>query len=157
MGDRRDVHERVLQADNPGERASAYAEWAHRDDADLIRDMGYRAPLAAAELLDLHLDSKSARILDAGCGTGLAGQELTRLGYQDLIGLDYSADMLAQAKLKDVYQDLLQRDLTKPLDIDRNRFDAVILRECNSPAISDAKPCPNASSSRKMRMLGRRN
>jgi predicted TPR repeat methyltransferase len=126
MGDRRDIHERVLQAGNPDELAAAYADWADRYDADLAGEMGYRAPLAAAELLDLHLDAKSARILDAGCGTGLAGQELTRLGYQDMVGLDYSADMLAQAKLKGVYQALLQRDLTRPLDIEDNHFDAVI-------------------------------
>jgi predicted TPR repeat methyltransferase len=126
MGDRRDIHKRVLQADNPDELAAAYAIWADRYDADLTGEMGYRAPPAAAEMLDLHLDSKSACILDAGCGTGLAGVELSRLGYKDQTGLDYSADMLAQAKLKGVYQDLLQRDLTKPLDIDDNRFDAVI-------------------------------
>ena len=126
MGNRRNIHERVLQADNPDELAAAYADWANRYDADLIGEMGYCAPLAAAEMLNLHLDSKSACILDAGCGTGLAGQELTRLGYQDLVGLDYSVDMLAQAKLKGVYQDLLHRDLTKPLDMDDNRFDAVI-------------------------------
>ena len=126
MSDRRDIHERVLQADNPDELAAAYADWADRYDADLTGEMGYRAPAAAAELLDLHLKSKSASILDAGCGTGLAGEELTRLGYQDLIGLDYSAEMLAHAKLKGVYRDLLQRDLTKPLNIDDDQFDAVI-------------------------------
>jgi SAM-dependent methyltransferase len=59
--------------------------------------MGYQAPFAAADLLHLNLGMPSARILDAGCSTGLVGEELFRLGYRNLVGLDYSADMLERA------------------------------------------------------------
>jgi predicted TPR repeat methyltransferase len=126
VGNRREIHERVLRAQNPDELAAAYADWAESYDADLIGEMGYQAPVAAADLLHMHLGSQSIRILDAGCGTGLVGQELSRLGYRQLVGLDYSADMLEHARLKGVYRQLLQRDLTKPLDIEDNHFDAII-------------------------------
>ena len=126
MGNRREIHERVLSATNPDELAAAYAEWAESYDADLVGEMGYQAPFVAAALLDSHLGSKSVQILDAGCGTGLVGQALARLGYRQLIGLDYSADMLAQAKLKGIYHQLKQCDLTKRLDFEDNQFDAII-------------------------------
>lgn len=126
MADRRDIHDRVLKAKNPDELAAVYADWAANYDADLIGEMGYQAPSAAGKLLHKHLGTKNPRILDAGCGTGLVGQELRHLGYRDVVGLDYSADMLEHAKQKGVYQSLRQCDLTQPLDMQDNQFDAVI-------------------------------
>lgn len=126
MSNRRDIHERVLQANNPDELAAAYADWAGNYDADLVGEMGYQAPYAATELLHANLDSLGARILDAGCGTGLVGHELNRLGYGQLVGLDYSADMLQRARVKEVYQELLQGDLMKALPFQADQFDATI-------------------------------
>ena len=126
MSDRRDIHERVLNAKNPDELAAAYADWAGKYDADLVGEMGYQAPFAAADLLHFNLGAPGARILDAGCGTGLVGEELFRLGYRNLVGLDYSADMLEQARSKNIYQELLQGDLMKPLAIESDKFDATI-------------------------------
>jgi hypothetical protein len=36
MSHRRDLHERVLQANNPDELAAAYADWAGNYDAVLV-------------------------------------------------------------------------------------------------------------------------
>ncbi len=126
MSNRRDIHERVLQARTPAELAAAYADWAGKYDADLVGEMGYEAPRAAAEILHTSLASPDARILDAGCGTGLVGEELHRLGYKRLVGLDYSTDMLQHARTKNVYVELLQGDLTKPLELEADQFDATI-------------------------------
>ncbi|MCR9259477.1 MAG: class I SAM-dependent methyltransferase [Pseudomonadaceae bacterium] len=126
MSDRRDIHERVLQAKNPAELADAYADWAEKYDADLVGEMGYEAPRATAEILHAALTSSDVRILDAGCGTGLVGEELHRLGYKRLVGLDYSNDMLEHARRKNVYVELLQGDLTKPLELEAHPFDATI-------------------------------
>jgi len=126
VSNRRDIHERVLQAKTPAELAAAYADWAGKYDADLVGEMGYAAPRAAAEILHAGLTSSDARILDAGCGTGLVGEELHRVGYRRLVGLDYSADMLEHARRKNVYVELLQGDLTKPLELKADQFDATI-------------------------------
>jgi SAM-dependent methyltransferase len=56
-----------------------------------------------------------ARILDAGCGTGLAGQILAARGYRNVEGLDLSAGMLREAGKKARYAALHQQTLGEPL------------------------------------------
>lgn len=126
MSNRREIHDRVLQAADKHQLASAYAEWASTYDEDLVDEMGYRAFSIASDLLISHLRSSQARILDVGCGTGLVGSYLTRAGYVRIDGLDYSADMLAQAKAKSVYSNLLQGDMTTTLALPDDFYDAVI-------------------------------
>ena len=46
--------------------------------------------------------------------------------YVSIDGLDYSADMLAQAKAKSVYSNLLQGDMTTTLALPDDFYDAVI-------------------------------
>jgi len=117
---------RHLAPQVPGAESEAAARAALLSKADLVSEMGYHAPVAAADLLNSHLPSKNSCILDAGCGTGLVGEALYRLGHRDLVGLDYSADMLERARHKKVYQRLTQGDLTRPLGIDDGTYDAVI-------------------------------
>ncbi|WP_339420352.1 MULTISPECIES: class I SAM-dependent DNA methyltransferase [unclassified Pseudomonas] len=45
----------------------------------------------------------SARILDAGCGTGLVGEQLAGIGYGDIDGVDLSAGMIEQARKTNAY------------------------------------------------------
>ena len=126
MTNRRSIHERVLSAGDADELAAAYADWATSYDADLTGEMGYRAHTTAAETLRDALDPARSRVLDAGCGTGLVGVELARLGFTDVDGVDYSADMLAEAETKGVYARLAEADLMAELDIPTDRYDAVI-------------------------------
>lgn len=122
---RRSIHERVLSAASAEELASAYGDWATSYDADLTGEMGYRAHTIVARTLRDVLEPDSTRVLDAGCGTGLVGVELARLGYADIDGVDYSPDMLAEAEKKGVYTRLEEADLTGDLDIPSDRYDAV--------------------------------
>lgn len=117
--------DKVYTAKTHEELMDAYKDWAENYEADTVGEFGYVAPLATAQALDRFLDDTSARILDAGCGTGLVGQALKALGYGSMDGLDYSREMLDQAAKKGVYQDLMQADLSKPLDIEDNAYDAV--------------------------------
>ena len=50
--------------------------------------------------------NKKAKILDAGCGTGLVAEELNKLNYNNLIGLDNSKEMLRLAKTKKIFKRL---------------------------------------------------
>ena len=47
------------------------------------------------------------KIIDAGAGTGLAGEELFKLGYTNIDALDISQEMLNEAKKKNVYKKLI--------------------------------------------------
>lgn len=126
MSNRKEIHDRVLNAKDTHELMAAYAEWADRYDGDLLDEMGYVAPVIASKLLQEHLEDKDARILDAGCGTGIVGEVMSKDAYSNITGLDYSADMLEKAREKKVYKELSQADLTKPLSTPDDTYDAII-------------------------------
>ncbi|HKJ65385.1 MAG TPA: class I SAM-dependent methyltransferase, partial [Desulfopila sp.] len=83
-------------------------------------------PKVAAEMLDYHIDSPTAKVLDAGCGTGLVGEILDGLGYASIDAMDFSADMLSEAEKKSVYDTLYQADMNETLDIPDDHYDATI-------------------------------
>ncbi len=126
MSNRKPIHDRVLNATTKDELIAAYAEWADQYDSDLINDMGYVAPVTAGALLQSRLSDRNARILDAGCGTGIVGEVLHQNGYDNVEGIDYSQHMLEKAAEKGVYKGLSQGDLMQPLDIADDSYDAII-------------------------------
>ena len=63
--------------------------------------------------------------MDAGCGTGLVGIELAKLGAKEIVGLDISQGMLDVARKTGVYGDLKITDLTKRLDAKDGQYDAL--------------------------------
>jgi SAM-dependent methyltransferase len=101
-----------------------YRDWARRYDEDTVGDMGYVGPQVVADKL-ASLVRPDASVLDAGCGTGLAGAELAERGFTAIDGMDLSPDMLAVAREKAVYRDLREEDLTRRLSYDDGAYDAV--------------------------------
>ena len=87
----------------------------------------YRAPqLVAAMLGDPDVDaSKRLDVLDAGCGTGLCGPLITPFARR-LVGVDLSARMLEQARARNVYDELIQGELTAYLRNAPGAFDAIV-------------------------------
>ncbi len=110
---------------NPEQLEARYDTWAADYDSNMEQNYGWSAPQMGAPVVQKYVPT-NARILDAGVGTGLVGQLLAEVGYTDLTGIDFSAEMLAQARLKSVYRVLRQMELGKPLDFAPNIFDAVI-------------------------------
>lgn len=107
------------------ETRRVYAEWAEQYDRDTLDGMGYVAPgLVAKEMSGLV--AKDAKVLDAGCGTGLAGVELKKLGFSNIDGIDLSGEMLEVAREKGAYDKLAEADMTVPLEIADDSYDAVI-------------------------------
>ncbi|MFN9237336.1 MAG: tetratricopeptide repeat protein [Planctomyces sp.] len=106
---------------NPPVRASdgyvqgTFDAFASNFDATLSR-LQYRAPehLATMAAQRLPAASGTLMVLDAGCGTGLCGV-LFRKYAMRLSGLDLSGEMLRMAKERDVYDELLQGELTDHL------------------------------------------
>jgi predicted TPR repeat methyltransferase len=92
-----------------------------------LAKLSYRAPaLVAAMLDDSGLEAaRQLDVLDAGCGTGLCGPLIA--GYaRRLTGVDLSAGMLAHAKEKQVYDELVQAELTGYLRDHPEAFDVII-------------------------------
>ena len=56
-----------------------YDQWAREYDRDLEEDFAWNAPKVAARFFSKMIPTEG-RILDAGAGTGLVGQELHELG-----------------------------------------------------------------------------
>lgn len=108
----------------PEECRDAYKDWARTYEKDTVEGMGYIAPAVVAEKVAELLD-KTAVILDAGCGTGLAGAELSKRDFGLIDGMDISPDMLDIASGKKVYRNLQVEDMTKPLSYADDAYDAV--------------------------------
>lgn len=100
-------------------------DFAKNFDRQLAR-LNYQAPqlvsqaLATAAPQQIHAD-----LLDAGCGTGLCGP-LVRDQAKRLTGVDLSADMLAQARKRNVYDELVEEELTLYLRQHQQAFDAIL-------------------------------
>jgi predicted TPR repeat methyltransferase len=101
---------------DPVELAHRYAAGAATYDATAADD-GYRASTTLARLVAHACDtagmpSRGGRVLDAGCGTGLVGAELTRLGFPPVDGADLTPEMATLAAGSGAY-----RAVHAPLDL----------------------------------------
>lgn len=66
-------------------------------------------------------------VLDLGCGTGLCGYYLNNKLYNlEMTGVDLSSEMLAQAKKKQLYQQLYCSDILQFFDQQNNPYDLIV-------------------------------
>jgi predicted TPR repeat methyltransferase len=107
------------------ELEALYDGWAADYDQDL-RDFGYTYPALVAGLVARHVRDLTVPVLDAGVGTGIIGEMLYALGYEQLVGIDLSDGMLAVAQSKGVYAELSNQTLGEPLAFADGRFGAVV-------------------------------
>nr|WP_295114263.1 methyltransferase domain-containing protein [uncultured Caulobacter sp.] len=124
------AHElRVLVEPGIDKAPAAYVEalfdgFAERFDHQLVDMLGYEAPALLAELVASHRQQFD-RILDLGCGTGLAGPHLKRFGGR-LIGVDLSSGMLAKAAERGGYYALVQDEAVAFLESHPGAFDLIV-------------------------------
>jgi predicted TPR repeat methyltransferase len=106
--------------------ATTFDSFAASFESKLAR-LSYRAPaLVGAMLDDTGLKaSKALDVLDMGCGTGLCGALVAPYARR-LTGVDLSAGMLAQAREKQLYDELVQGELTAYLRDHPGSFDVII-------------------------------
>ena len=107
------------------ELAERYDKWAAEYDADLLTDFGWVGPQQAADVFRRYV-AKDARVLDAGAGTGLVGEQLKGRGFTNVEALDLSLGMLEEARKKDAYTAFHQMTLGETLDFPDGAFDATI-------------------------------
>ena len=109
--------------------AELFDKFAGSFDSTLLR-LGYRVP----ELLTAQIstargsDTTPLRILDAGCGTGLAAPLLKPLASQ-LVGVDLSNAMLDKARERMLYDELVVGELCTFMGSRPAGFDLVILAD----------------------------
>jgi len=104
---------------------SHFDDFAERFDASLAR-LNYQAPALIAKALALNVSENSRMdVLDAGCGTGLCGPRV-REHCRNLVGVDLSDSMLARARLRGVYDELVNAELCGFMLSRAHTFDAII-------------------------------
>jgi predicted TPR repeat methyltransferase len=96
--------------------ADLFDTYAPTFEKHLVEDLQYSVPRGLGALLrELGMPpDRSWRVLDLGCGTGLAGVEL-RSSARELIGVDLSRRMIAQAHEHAIYDVLHCEDLVSVL------------------------------------------
>lgn len=104
---------------------AAYEAWADSYDRD-VSIVGYRNPSVVAALVARHVPDVDAPILDAGAGTGLLGELLAVLDYQQVTAIDISMQMLERARSRGYYRELHQATLGEALPFEDDTFAAVV-------------------------------
>ncbi len=111
----------------------ATSEWKQREHVDAYLACADEFPhrLEGEGVLLDHLPPGARRVLDVGTGSGrLLAMIAERLPGAELVGLDFSELMLAQARERfaggGTEADLLEHDLSEPLPSGLGRFDAIV-------------------------------
>lgn len=106
---------------------SLFDGYASKFETSLTGHLNYRGPqLLLDALTRTGAPSYFADALDLGCGTGLAG-DLFRPACARLVGVDLSGGMLAVARSKGVYDELVEAEAMTFLGSARpNAFDLVL-------------------------------
>jgi SAM-dependent methyltransferase len=101
-----------------------YDDWADIYDNHLLEEFGYISPQVAARVLAEAVSGRDIAIVDYGCGTGLVGVALGKLGFETIDGIDISTGMLSEARAKQVYRNLICGDLTAEIALRDACYDA---------------------------------
>ncbi len=102
--------------------AQRYDAWAEEYDRDLAEYGGMRFSAIMAEMAQRYAKPGEGPILDAGAGTGALGEQLSPLGYTDMVGIDISEGMLKVARRNGRYKELRRMALGEPLDFSDDTF-----------------------------------
>lgn len=121
--------------------SNAYNQWACNYEAD-SSSMNYSGNKSVvskwmtyhSSLLESPPGTKQHKVFDAGCGTGLVGELLSKSvtlesssnSCIELHGCDVSSEMLKIAKSKAVYADLKEASLKEILPYEENSFDSAV-------------------------------
>ncbi len=103
-----------------------YDAWAPSYDVELEGGYAHLPRRAASLLAQLVGDVAAPYVLDVGAGTGLVGAQLRAEGITNVVGVDLSAEMLAQARRKGAYRELVVADVHEPLPLGAGTFDGLV-------------------------------
>ena len=115
----------------PPRASDAYVRTLFDDLADgfdeHLANLGYRAPYLIGDAFAAAWPQPlgTLDVLDAGCGTGLCGAFL-RPHARSLVGIDLSSGMLRRAKALNLYNQLIEAELTAFLEAHPDAYDAIV-------------------------------
>jgi predicted TPR repeat methyltransferase len=102
-----------------------FDDYAGQFDAHLLQVLHYRGhEVLVSELRQVAGERRFVHALDLGCGTGLCGLQLKAVAER-IDGVDLAANMLAQARGRDLYQRLTQADVADYLAATDERYDLI--------------------------------
>jgi ubiquinone/menaquinone biosynthesis C-methylase UbiE len=110
---------------HPKDVEKEYDSISHSYDAEL-EAKGYLAPQHAGTIIKNHVPNTDNLILEAGCGTGLLGLELSKQGFANITGMDISSNCLKEAESKNVYAKTVKHNLLEPFPFPEKVFDCVV-------------------------------
>jgi predicted TPR repeat methyltransferase len=117
---------KTAQRSNPRYVRHLFDQFSTDYDSRMIGQLGYSAPAVLRELASLVLPRQSGlTILDLGCGTGLSGEAFAQLASA-IDGIDLSPAMIAKAKARGIYRNLIVDDIETALAQLPARYDVVI-------------------------------
>lgn len=102
-----------------------YIEFSKTYERDVKNSMNYTAYRRVPRLVMKHLHTRTPRILDLGCGTGLSSLLFFKNGYE-VTGIDGTREMIERAR-KLPYKKLFCQNLEKSLRVKDNSFDAAVM------------------------------
>ena len=104
-----------------------FDDYADEFDNSLVKQLQYKLPFLIKKLINKVAPSSSKfnNVIDLGCGTGLAGQELRGIS-NNLTGIDLSNKMIIKAKAREVYDHLIGGDIAKTLNASKEKYDLFV-------------------------------
>lgn len=110
----------------PGYVRALFDRYADRFDRDLVEKLDYHAPTVLRGAVDAVTGGRTGlRVLDLGCGTGLAGVAFRSLAGE-LAGIDLAPRMVEKARARGVYDRLAVADAVAALRGDADGWDLVV-------------------------------
>ncbi|QEG01405.1 TPR repeat-containing protein YrrB [Stieleria maiorica] len=94
---------------------------------EVLERLDYRAPALIADALSdlIPHPPGNLHVLDAGCGTGLCGEDL-RPYAERLVGIDLSPKMMVKARSRNVYDQLVETELVAYMSGRPDTFDLIV-------------------------------
>lgn len=103
-----------------------YERFSSFYESNMLEDLDYQAPRRLAALVCELVDGRAGlRVLELGCGSGLAGLEI-RDRCAHLTGVDLSAHMLDLARERGIYDALEQAEIGAWLRACAQRFELIL-------------------------------
>ncbi len=122
MATKKEFFSSAYQIETQDDINSLYTNWANSYDNEL-RQMGYRSPIRCAAALGKFVSIQTP-ILDFGCGTGLSGYALKKIGFKKIFGTEINENMRNIAQQKKIYARILETDIDSPFPLGK-QFNAI--------------------------------